>query len=74
MENLEEEPRPPPEGGHQPVNRFEDLSFQTLTQENLPELLQSECSICTRGFQVGERLAGGGCQHPFHMVCLHGWL
>ena len=56
------------------ANRFENLHFNTITQANITELPSTECSVCQNAYVLGERVVTAGCNHIFHMQCLHQWL
>ena len=56
------------------AERFENLHFHSVTEENISNMPATECSICQSNFVIGERTVSAGCNHLFHMGCLHQWL
>ena len=45
-----------------------------ITDDNLEDLLLSECSVCLEHFVIGDKVTILPCYHNFHEHCIRGWL
>ena len=45
-----------------------------VTDDNLEDLLLSDCSVCLEDFVIGDRITILPCYHNFHEHCLREWL
>jgi len=45
-----------------------------ITDDNLEDLLLSECSVCLERFVIGDKVTILPCYHNFHEHCIRGWL
>ena len=59
---------------HRKCYEKQRLLTMTVTDDDLDDLLLSDCSVCLEDFVVGDELMILPCHHNFHSTCAKEWL
>ena len=59
---------------HRKCHEKQRLLTMTVTDDDLDDLLLSDCSVCLEDFVIGDELMILPCHHNFHSTCAKEWL